>query len=196
MDTSAELDIELRKETAARKKQPGHRCLGKQRDGGFALIVGVPTACFTAQQLHSLADIVERYASVSHLSTAQSVILLGISKQNYYSARQAVLEAGFSGSLRGTRRLPRQVLPRRRLFSFRPATYLFPCYLSGRHLSVSAHADEGQDQCIGMCQLLRQHPPQRLRHSCHLQRLEDLHRGEDGLGSRCCPDVGPVCLLR
>ena len=95
MDTSAQLDIELRKATAARKKQPGHRCLGKQRDGDFALIVGVPTACFTAQQLHSLADIVERYASVSHLSTAQSIILLGISRQDYYPARQAVLEAGF-----------------------------------------------------------------------------------------------------
>lgn len=95
MDTSAQLDIELRKATAARKKQPGLRCLGKQRDGGFALMVGVPTACFTAQQLHSLADIVERYASVSHLSTAQSIILLGISRQDYYPARQAVLEAGF-----------------------------------------------------------------------------------------------------
>jgi len=95
MDTSAELDIELRKATAERKKQPGHRCLGKQRDGGFALIVGVPTACFTAQQLHSLADIVERYARVSHLSTAQSILLLGISRQHYYPARQAVLEAGF-----------------------------------------------------------------------------------------------------
>jgi NAD(P)H-nitrite reductase large subunit len=95
IDTSAELDIELRKATVERKKQSGHRCLGKQRDGGFALIVGVPTACFTAQQLRSLADIVERYASVSHLSTAQSIILLGISRQNYYPARQAVLDAGF-----------------------------------------------------------------------------------------------------
>jgi NAD(P)H-nitrite reductase large subunit len=95
MDTSAELDIELRKATAVRKKQPGHRCLGKQRDGGFALMVGVPTACFTGQQLHSLADIVERYARVSHLSTAQSIILLGISSQDYDAARQAVLEAGF-----------------------------------------------------------------------------------------------------
>lgn len=95
MDTSAQLDVELRKATAKRKKQPGHRCLGKQRDGGYALIVGVPTACFTPQQLRSLADIVERYAGVSHLSTAQSMILLGISRQDYYPARQAVLKAGF-----------------------------------------------------------------------------------------------------
>lgn len=95
MDTSAKLDVELRKATAERKKQPGHRCLGKQRDGGFALVVGVPTACFTPQQLRSLADIVERYASVSHLSTAQSMILVGIARQDYYAARQAVLDAGF-----------------------------------------------------------------------------------------------------
>lgn len=95
MDTSAQLDTELRKATVQRKKKPGHRCLGKQRDGGYALIVGVPTACFSADQLRRLADIVERYATVSHLSTAQSVLLLGISRQNYHAARRAVLEAGF-----------------------------------------------------------------------------------------------------
>jgi NAD(P)H-nitrite reductase large subunit len=95
MDTSASLDVELRKATAERQKQPGHRCLGRQRDDGYALIVGVPTACFTPPQLRSIADIVERYGSVSHLSTAQSMIILGISRQNYYPARQAVLEAGF-----------------------------------------------------------------------------------------------------
>lgn len=95
MDTSAQLDIALRKATAERKKQPGHRCLGKQRDDGYALMIGVPTACFTPPQLRTLADIVERYGSVSHLSTAQSMIILGIRRQNYYPARQAVLEAGF-----------------------------------------------------------------------------------------------------
>lgn len=95
MDTSAKLDVELRKATAQCQKQPGHRCLGRQRDDGFVLLVGVPTACFTPQQLRSLADIVERYGRVSHLTTAQSVIILGISGQNYYPARQAVLDAGF-----------------------------------------------------------------------------------------------------
>jgi NAD(P)H-nitrite reductase large subunit len=95
MDTSAQLDVDLRKATVERKKQPGHRCLGKQRDGHYALSVGVPTACFTPDQLRSLADIVERYAAVSHMSTAQSMIILGIRKENYYPAREAVLKAGF-----------------------------------------------------------------------------------------------------
>ncbi len=95
MDTSAPLDVELRKATVERKKQAGSRCLGKQRDGRFALSIGVATACFTAAQLRSLADIVERYAEVGHLSTAQSFILLGIRRQDYYQARQAVLDAGF-----------------------------------------------------------------------------------------------------
>lgn len=95
MDTSADLDVELRKATVERKKREGSRCLGKQRDGHYALSVGVATACFSAAQLRSLADIVEQYASVGHLSTAQSMVLLGIERQNYYRARQAVLEAGF-----------------------------------------------------------------------------------------------------
>lgn len=95
MDTSAELDVGLRKATVERKKQGGQRCLGKQRDGHYALTVGVPTACFTAQHLHSLADIVEKYARVGHLSTGQSMVLLGIKQKAYYPARQAVLDAGF-----------------------------------------------------------------------------------------------------
>lgn len=95
MDTSSQLDVELRKATAERKKKPGHRCLGKQRDGDYALSIGVPTACFTPDQLRRLADIVERFARVGHLSTAQSMILLGIKREDYYPAREAVLEAGF-----------------------------------------------------------------------------------------------------
>lgn len=95
MDTSAQLDIELRKATVERKKQGGQRCLGKQRDGNYALTIGVPTACFTAQQLRSLADIVEKYARVGHLSTGQSMVLLGIKQEDYYQARQTVLDAGF-----------------------------------------------------------------------------------------------------
>jgi NAD(P)H-nitrite reductase large subunit len=94
MDTSAQLDIELRKATVERKKLGGPRCLGKQRDGHYALTVGVPTACFSAQQLHDLADIVDKYARVGHLSTGQSMVLLGIQQQDYYQARQAVLDAG------------------------------------------------------------------------------------------------------
>jgi NAD(P)H-nitrite reductase large subunit len=94
MDTSAQLDIDLRKATMERKKQGGQRCLGKQRDGYYALTVGVPTACFTAQHLHNLADIVEKYARVGHLSTGQSMVLLGIKQQDYYQARQAALDAG------------------------------------------------------------------------------------------------------
>lgn len=94
MDTSAQLDIELRKATMERKKQGGQRCLGKQRDGHFALTVGVTTACLTAEHLRSLADIVEKYARVGHLSTGQSMVLLGIKRQDYYQARQAALDAG------------------------------------------------------------------------------------------------------
>lgn len=94
MDTSAQLDIELRKATVERKKQGGSRCLGKQRDGHYALSVGVSTACFTSEHLRSLADIVEKYARVGHLSTGQSMVLLGIKQQDYYQARQAVLDAG------------------------------------------------------------------------------------------------------
>lgn len=94
MDTSAQLDIDLRKATVERKKQGGQRCLGKQRDGDYALTVGVPTACFTSQHLRSLADIVEKFARVGHLSTGQSMVLLGIKQQDYYQARQAALDAG------------------------------------------------------------------------------------------------------
>lgn len=94
MDTSARPDIELRTATMERKRRPGHRCLGRQRDGRYALSVGVPTACLTPGQLRDLADIVERYGSVGHLSTAQSLIIVGIEGDRYYEARQAVLDAG------------------------------------------------------------------------------------------------------
>lgn len=95
MDTSAKLDLDLRKATVERWKQPGHRCLGKQRDTNYALMIGVSTACFSASQLRSLADLVEQYARFSHLTTAQSVLLVGIAPRNYYLARQAALDAGF-----------------------------------------------------------------------------------------------------
>ncbi len=95
MDTSTPLDLSLRKATVERRKRPGHRCLGRQRDNHFALLIGVPTACFSAAQLRSLAEIVERYARFSHLTTAQSVLLVGIAPQHYEPARQAVRQAGF-----------------------------------------------------------------------------------------------------
>jgi len=60
MDTSAEINQELRSATVKRKKQAGHRCLGKQRDGNYALSLGVATGCFTAGQLRKLADIIEK----------------------------------------------------------------------------------------------------------------------------------------
>lgn len=95
MDTTARLDPELRKATVEKKKHPGYRCLGKQRDGNYALSVGVPTACFTAEQLHRLADVIARFGSIGHLSTGQSVILVGIPEDRFYEAKQAVLAAGF-----------------------------------------------------------------------------------------------------
>ncbi len=95
MDTSAQANPQLRKATAERKQQPGHRCLGRQRDGNYALSVGVPTGCFNAEQLRSLANVIERYGKVGHLSTAQSVIIVGIPAADFYQAKLAVLDAGF-----------------------------------------------------------------------------------------------------
>ncbi|MHC5057215.1 MAG: hypothetical protein ACYTKD_21260 [Planctomycetota bacterium] len=95
MDTSAAPDRGLRKATVARKKHPGYRCPGKQRDGNYALSVGIPTACFSGKQLRQLADVIDRYAKVGHLSTAQSLIIVGIPEGSYYEAREAILDAGF-----------------------------------------------------------------------------------------------------
>lgn len=95
MDTSAKPNPELRKATQERKKQPGYRCLGKQRDGNFALSVGVPTGNFSPDALRKLAEVIEEYGNVGHLSTAQSIIIVGIAEQNFYDAREAVMRAGF-----------------------------------------------------------------------------------------------------
>ncbi len=95
MDTSAPLDKELREATVERKKHPGFRCPGKQRDGNYALSVGIPTACFSGEQLHQLAEVIDKYAKVGHFSTAQSLIIVGIPEDKYYEARQAVIDAGF-----------------------------------------------------------------------------------------------------
>jgi hypothetical protein len=61
MDTSAKINQELRNAAVERKKQGGHRCLGKPGDGNCALSVGVATGCFTADQLHKLAAIIDKY---------------------------------------------------------------------------------------------------------------------------------------
>jgi len=95
MDTSAEVNKDLRKATVDRKKQGGHRCLGKQRDGNYALSVGVPTGTFTSEQLCKLAAVVEKYATAGHFSTAQSLIIVGIEEKDYYPARRAIIDAGF-----------------------------------------------------------------------------------------------------
>ena len=58
MDTSAKPNSELRKATQERKKQPGYRCLGKQRDGNFALLVGIPTENFIPDELRKLAVVI------------------------------------------------------------------------------------------------------------------------------------------
>jgi len=95
MDTSAPPSRKLREATVERKKHPGYRCLGKQRDGNYALSVGVPTACFSAEQLRLLADVIDKYAKVGHFSTAQGLIIVGIPEHQFYQARRAVLDAGF-----------------------------------------------------------------------------------------------------
>ncbi|KHE93046.1 MAG: hypothetical protein K8F52_19115 [Candidatus Scalindua rubra] len=95
METTAIPDPKLRQETIQRKKQPGYRCLGKQRDGNYSLCIGVPTGCFTAAQFRKISDIIEKFATVGHLSTAQSLIVVGIPEHKYYDAKRAVLDAGF-----------------------------------------------------------------------------------------------------
>ena len=107
MDTSAEINQELRNATVEIKKQGGHRCLGKQRDGNYALSVGVATGCFTSDQLHKLAEIIDKYGQIGHLSTAQSIIIVGVPEEKFYEAKQAVLKSGFD--LRSIGRDVRQV---------------------------------------------------------------------------------------
>ena len=107
MDTSAAINQELRNTTVERKKQGGHRSLGKQRDGNYALSVGVATGCFTGEQLHKLADIIGEYGQIGHCSTAQSIIIVGIPEDKFDEARKAVLKAGFD--LRSIGRDVRQV---------------------------------------------------------------------------------------
>ncbi|MDR4504859.1 MAG: hypothetical protein MRK01_08745 [Candidatus Scalindua sp.] len=107
METTAVPDQKLRHETLERKKHPGYRCLGKQRDGNYSLCIGLPTGCFTAVQLRKLSDIIEKFATVGHLSTAQSMIIVGIPDHKYYEAKQAVHNAGFE--IRSVGRDVRQV---------------------------------------------------------------------------------------
>ena len=61
MDTSATMNKELRDATVNRKKRPGYRCLGKQRDGNYAIMVGAVTGTVDGDQLMKLADVVKKY---------------------------------------------------------------------------------------------------------------------------------------
>lgn len=95
MDTSAPLDKELRDATLNRKKRPGFRCLGKQRDGNYAIMIGAVTGTVTGDQLIKLAAIVKQYAAGGHFTTAQSMVIVGIKEENFNDAQQAIVEAGF-----------------------------------------------------------------------------------------------------
>ncbi len=95
MDTSAPLDKKLRDATINRKKRPGFRCLGKQRDGNYAIMIGAVTGTVNGDQLMKLADIVIKYAAGGHFTTAQSMVIVGIKEENFNDAQQAIVKAGF-----------------------------------------------------------------------------------------------------
>ena len=95
MDTSSPIDRALRDATKSRKKRPGYRCLGKQRDGNYAIMVGAVTGTVNADQLTKLADVVREYAAAGHFTTAQSMVIVGITEENFDNAKRAVIEAGF-----------------------------------------------------------------------------------------------------
>ncbi len=95
METSASLDKKLRDATVNRKKRPGFRCLGKQRDGNYAIMIGAVTGTVNGDQLMKLAAIVKKYAAGGHFTTAQSMVIVGITEENFNDAKQALIEAGF-----------------------------------------------------------------------------------------------------
>lgn len=95
MDTSENSNPDLRKATIERKKVPGYRCLGKQRDGNYALMVGVATGTVDADQLSKLAGVIKKYGQAGHFTTAQSMVIVGIVEENFEQAKHAVMEAGF-----------------------------------------------------------------------------------------------------
>lgn len=95
MDTSTVVDKELRKATVQRKKRPGYRCLGRQKDGNYAIMVGAVTGTVSGDQLGQLADIVKQYGAGGHFTTAQSLVIVGIAENDFDDAKNAILEAGF-----------------------------------------------------------------------------------------------------
>jgi len=95
MDTSATMNKALRDATINRKKRPGYRCLGKQRDGNYAIMVGAVTGTVDGDQLIKLSSIVKKYAAGGHFTTAQSMVIVGIKEENFNKTKQAVIEAGF-----------------------------------------------------------------------------------------------------
>jgi len=95
METYEKPNPDLRNATIQRKKVPGYRCLGKQRDGNYALMVGVPTGTVDADQLSNLAGVIRDYGQAGHFTTAQSMVIVGIAEENFQQAKRAVREAGF-----------------------------------------------------------------------------------------------------
>lgn len=94
MDTSSPIDKALRDTTLDRKKRPGYRCLGKQRDGNYAIMVGAVTGTVNADQLTELANVVRKYGAGGHFTTAQSMVIVGIAEEDFEHAKRAVIEAG------------------------------------------------------------------------------------------------------
>jgi NAD(P)H-nitrite reductase large subunit len=94
MDTSSPLDKALLDTTLNRKKRPGYRCLGKQQDGNYAITVGAVTGTVNADQLTELANVVRKYGAGGHFTTAQSMVIVGITEADFEDAKRAVIEAG------------------------------------------------------------------------------------------------------
>lgn len=95
MDTYEKPNPDLRNATIERKKVPGYRCLGKQRDGNYALMVGMATGTVDADQLSKLAGVIKEYGQAGHFTTAQSMVIVGIAEEHFERAKRAVREAGF-----------------------------------------------------------------------------------------------------
>jgi NAD(P)H-nitrite reductase large subunit len=58
-------------------------------------MVGAATGTVTADQLTKLADVVREYAAAGHFTTAQSMVIVGITEENFDNAKRAVIKAGF-----------------------------------------------------------------------------------------------------
>jgi dissimilatory sulfite reductase (desulfoviridin) alpha/beta subunit len=151
MDTSAIMNKELRDATVNRKKQPGYRCLGKQRDGNYAIMVGAVTGTVDGNQLMKLSAVVKKYAAGGHFTTAQSMVIVGIKEENFNNAKQAV-------------------------FAKNPT---FGSGTGGK-VPWAANSYEIQNQCFGLSKLLRKYDAQRFWYPRNDARLENLYWWQDG----------------